>query len=268
MRPGGGVGWRRTWNRRDGTGEPGKSSCRSRPNRGQAASLPAGMRIVRAGVLEVEFADGGELLGRLYELVRIAGEDLEAFAALLGGPSRGHEKISAHLAVFAETAPRGIPACYNSKSTSVLTHIPTNKQNEGMVFRSRESCALAPCLPRNSRDSLGLSSELGIWRLARVAALRSRQLQLTLATSLLPHADELRSLAFEICRHRRDEHADPVFDSLAVPELVDFYLQEVRDLGFGEIFTDSATAADEFASGVVVENNAVVRSGLLKSRNG
>ena len=43
------------------------------------------MRIVRAGVLEVQFADGGELLGRLYELVRIAGEDLEAFAALLGG---------------------------------------------------------------------------------------------------------------------------------------------------------------------------------------
>ena len=55
------------------------------PERGQAASLPAGMQIVRAGVLEVQFADGGELLARLYELVRIAGEDLEAFAALLSG---------------------------------------------------------------------------------------------------------------------------------------------------------------------------------------
>ncbi len=45
----------------------------------QAASLPAGLQIVRTGVLEVQFADGGELLARLYELVRIAGEDLEAF---------------------------------------------------------------------------------------------------------------------------------------------------------------------------------------------
>ena len=51
----------------------------------RAASLPAGLRLVRPGLLEVEFCDGGELLGRLYELVRIAGEDLEAFAALLGG---------------------------------------------------------------------------------------------------------------------------------------------------------------------------------------
>src|SRR5215207_2498903 len=41
----------------------------------QAASLPAGLRIVRAGVLEVEFGSGGELLGRLYDLVRIAGEE-------------------------------------------------------------------------------------------------------------------------------------------------------------------------------------------------
>jgi hypothetical protein len=32
---------------------------------GQAASLPFGIRIVRAGVLEVQFADGEELLGRL-----------------------------------------------------------------------------------------------------------------------------------------------------------------------------------------------------------
>ena len=45
----------------------------------EAASLPAGMRIVCAGFWRVEFADGGELLARLYELVRIAGEDLEGF---------------------------------------------------------------------------------------------------------------------------------------------------------------------------------------------
>jgi len=55
----------------------------------QAASLPAGLRLVRLGVLEVEFGSGGELLGRLYELVRIAGEDLEAFTALLGGIEPG-----------------------------------------------------------------------------------------------------------------------------------------------------------------------------------
>jgi hypothetical protein len=52
----------------------------------QAASLPAGLRIVRTGVLEVEFANGEELLGRLYELVRIAGEDLEGFERLLADP--------------------------------------------------------------------------------------------------------------------------------------------------------------------------------------
>ena len=48
-----------------------------------AASLPAGIQVVRAGVLEVEFASGEELLGRLYELVRMAGEDLEQFECLL-----------------------------------------------------------------------------------------------------------------------------------------------------------------------------------------
>jgi len=47
------------------------------------------MHIVRPRVLEVQFADGGELLGRLYELVRIAGEDLEALAALLSGTGPG-----------------------------------------------------------------------------------------------------------------------------------------------------------------------------------
>ena len=48
-------------------------------------SLPSGMCIVRPGVLEVEFASPEALLGRLYELVSIAGEDLEAFAVLLRG---------------------------------------------------------------------------------------------------------------------------------------------------------------------------------------
>ena len=89
MRPGAGFGWQRTWNetRRDWRTRQVKLPVAAEPR--QAASLPAGMRIVRAGVLEVEFADGGELLGRLYELVRIAGEDLEAFAALLGGTEPG-----------------------------------------------------------------------------------------------------------------------------------------------------------------------------------
>jgi len=56
------------------------------PDPGSAASLPSGMQIVRSGVLEVEFANGEELLGRLYELVRIAGEDLECFERLVTHP--------------------------------------------------------------------------------------------------------------------------------------------------------------------------------------
>ena len=71
-----------------GMGDPA-SQAPGRRRTTTGASLPAGLRIVRAGVLEVEFADGGELLGRLYELVRIAGEDLEAFAALLAGTEPG-----------------------------------------------------------------------------------------------------------------------------------------------------------------------------------
>jgi len=47
------------------------------------ASLPSGMRLVRPGVLEVEFTSAEDLLGRLYELVRIAGEDLEKFGTLV-----------------------------------------------------------------------------------------------------------------------------------------------------------------------------------------
>lgn len=49
-------------------------------------ALPLGLRVVRPGVLEVEFASAEELLGRLYELVKMAGEDLEGFEALVGAP--------------------------------------------------------------------------------------------------------------------------------------------------------------------------------------
>jgi hypothetical protein len=51
------------------------------PTRG--TSLPSGMRLVRPGVLEVEFGSAEDLLGRLYELVRIAGEDFEELQRLL-----------------------------------------------------------------------------------------------------------------------------------------------------------------------------------------
>jgi hypothetical protein len=47
------------------------------------SSLPFGMRVVRPGVLEVEFASAEDLLGRLYALVRMAGEDLQRFEELL-----------------------------------------------------------------------------------------------------------------------------------------------------------------------------------------
>jgi hypothetical protein len=43
----------------------------------RTSSLPRGMRVVRPGVLEVEFASAEYLLGRLYELVKIAAEDLD-----------------------------------------------------------------------------------------------------------------------------------------------------------------------------------------------
>ena len=55
------------------------------PDPKPGASLPSDMRLVRPGVLEVQFASAEDLLGRLYELVRIAGEDLEAFDAVLYG---------------------------------------------------------------------------------------------------------------------------------------------------------------------------------------
>ena len=43
------------------------------PEPASGASLPSGMRLVRPGVFEVEFASAEDLLGRLYELVRMAG---------------------------------------------------------------------------------------------------------------------------------------------------------------------------------------------------
>lgn len=49
------------------------------PEPAASASLPSGMRISRPGVLEVEFGSAEDLLGRLYELVRLAGEDLKEF---------------------------------------------------------------------------------------------------------------------------------------------------------------------------------------------
>ena len=47
------------------------------------SSLPAGIRLSRPGVLEVEFATANELLARLYELVQLAGLDLDGFEALI-----------------------------------------------------------------------------------------------------------------------------------------------------------------------------------------
>jgi hypothetical protein len=41
------------------------------------------MRLVRPGVLEVEFGSAEDLLGRLYELVQLAGRDLEEFGTLV-----------------------------------------------------------------------------------------------------------------------------------------------------------------------------------------
>ncbi len=46
---------------------------------GRASSLPSGIRVVRPGVLEVEFASAEDLLGRLWELVQLAGRNLDVF---------------------------------------------------------------------------------------------------------------------------------------------------------------------------------------------
>jgi hypothetical protein len=48
-----------------------------------ATSLPSGMRLVRPGVLEVEFASAEDLLARLYEFVQLAGSDLEEFTQVV-----------------------------------------------------------------------------------------------------------------------------------------------------------------------------------------
>jgi hypothetical protein len=48
-----------------------------------ASSLPAGIRVSRPGVLEVEFQGAEDLLGRLFELVQLAGRDLEGLAESL-----------------------------------------------------------------------------------------------------------------------------------------------------------------------------------------
>ena len=53
------------------------------PEPASGSSLPSGIRLVRPGVLEVEFTSAEDLLGRLYELVQMAGEDLEELQVLL-----------------------------------------------------------------------------------------------------------------------------------------------------------------------------------------
>ncbi len=47
------------------------------------SSLPRGIRVARPGVLEVEFASAEDLLGRLWELVQLAGRDLEDLQQVL-----------------------------------------------------------------------------------------------------------------------------------------------------------------------------------------
>jgi hypothetical protein len=54
-------------------------------NPAYASSLPAGIRVSRPGVLEVEFQGAEDLLGRLLELVRIAGHELAIFEEVLSG---------------------------------------------------------------------------------------------------------------------------------------------------------------------------------------
>ena len=89
MRSGAGFGWQRTWKGRAGTGEPGKSSCRSRPNHDRPLPCPPACASFGRGSWRWSLLTEAELLARLYELVRIAGEDLEAFTALLGGTEPG-----------------------------------------------------------------------------------------------------------------------------------------------------------------------------------
>lgn len=55
------------------------------PEEPSPTSLPAGIRLPRPGVLEVEFASAEELLGRLFALVQIASEDFMALEEMLAG---------------------------------------------------------------------------------------------------------------------------------------------------------------------------------------
>lgn len=48
-----------------------------------SSSLPSGIRVVRPGALEVEFGSAEDLLGRLFELVQMAGKDLSTFSTAL-----------------------------------------------------------------------------------------------------------------------------------------------------------------------------------------
>jgi hypothetical protein len=53
-----------------------------------ATSLPSGIRVSQPGVLEVEFASAEDLLARLWELVQVAGRDLDAFQQLISAAPR------------------------------------------------------------------------------------------------------------------------------------------------------------------------------------
>jgi hypothetical protein len=59
-----------------------------------AASLPSGMRIVRSGVLEVQFGSGEELLGRLYEWCGSLGRICSSLKHSSAAPSRQSKKLS------------------------------------------------------------------------------------------------------------------------------------------------------------------------------
>jgi hypothetical protein len=53
------------------------------PDPRPGSSLPSGIRVVRPGVLEVEFESAEDLLARLFELVQMAGRDFPGFSQTL-----------------------------------------------------------------------------------------------------------------------------------------------------------------------------------------
>jgi hypothetical protein len=53
------------------------------PELARPSSLPFGIRVARRGLLEVEFASAEDLLARLFELVQLAGRDLDHFETVL-----------------------------------------------------------------------------------------------------------------------------------------------------------------------------------------